>query len=120
MYEDTSMQQNASRDYEKTSKWTQQDNILLVNALVEQRDVGHGHGVIWTPEAWEAVAEALKGSELVSGGAQKTVRQCKARWQQVRLPCTPLPSQMIPLPSTDEDRVQNCQVPSLSARVHLG
>ena len=82
MYEEQPAQ-GVPRDYEKTSKWTHQDNIALVNTLVEQRDAGQGHGVIWTPEAWEAVAEALKGSELVSGGAQKTVRQCKARWQQV-------------------------------------
>lgn len=37
----------------------------------------------WTNEAWNEIAVALEGSEVVSGGGKKTVQQCKARWQRV-------------------------------------
>jgi len=70
---------------DKTSRWTQADDLVLVDGLTQQKTIGQNHDSIWTPEAWAVVAEMLKGSELVSGGAQKTLQQCKARWQRVSL-----------------------------------
>ena len=68
---------------EKTSRWTQQDDLVLIEGLSQQKSLGQNHDSIWSADAWTAVADLLKGSEHISGGAQKTVQQCKARWQRV-------------------------------------
>ncbi|KAH8112641.1 Myb/SANT-like DNA-binding domain-containing protein [Phellopilus nigrolimitatus] len=70
---------------DKASRWTPRDDLLLADALVIQKSLGRNRDVVFTAEAWTAVAEHMKGSELMSGGAQKTVTQCKARWQRLKI-----------------------------------
>lgn len=79
--ENTSSSQGANN--EKNSKWTSRDDIDLLDALIKQREMGRARDMKWTNEAWNEIAVALEGSEVVSGGGKKTVQQCKARWQRV-------------------------------------
>lgn len=78
--ENTSSQ---GQNNEKNSKWTPRDDIDLLDALIKQREMGRARDMKWTNEAWNEIAVALEGSEVVSGGGKKTVQQCKARWQRV-------------------------------------
>lgn len=74
--------QSSSSD--KASRWSARDDVLLCDALISQKNQGKNRGTaVFTVDAWNTVNEQLKGTELVSGGAQKTVAQCKARWQRV-------------------------------------
>ena len=78
-------QSQTTNPNDKNSKWTSADDVKLLDALIEQRSLGRARDMKWTTEAWNEIAVALEGSEVVSGGGKKTVQQCKARWQRVSL-----------------------------------
>ncbi|OCB92264.1 hypothetical protein A7U60_g316 [Sanghuangporus baumii] len=71
---------------DKSTRWSARDDVVLCDALIAQNEKGRSRNiaVVFSLDAWEEVAEALKGSELISGGAVKTVAQCKARWQRLK------------------------------------
>lgn len=69
---------------DKSSRWTARDDVILADALIAQKSLGRSHNAVFTLDAWNEIVEQLKGSEIISGGAQKTMVQCKARWQRVR------------------------------------
>ncbi|KAI5119961.1 hypothetical protein M0805_004341 [Coniferiporia weirii] len=75
----------ASSANDKASRWTPRDDMTLADALVEQKNLGGTRDAAFTSDAWAAVAACMEGSELVSGGARKTVTQCKARWQRLKI-----------------------------------
>ena len=69
---------------DKATRWLPRDDVILADALVQQKNMGKNRdGAVFSMESWNQVAEQLKGSELTSGGGQKNVVQCKARWQRV-------------------------------------
>ena len=65
------------------TKWTGSDEKKLVTALKEAKLDGLQADSGFKPNAWTAVVTALKGSEITSGGSEKTVATCKSRWQRV-------------------------------------
>ncbi|KAL5476603.1 hypothetical protein ACEPAI_3283 [Sanghuangporus weigelae] len=70
---------------DKSTRWSARDDVVLCDALIAQNEKGRSRNIaVFSLDAWEEVAEALKGSELISGGAVKTVAQCKARWQRLK------------------------------------
>ncbi|EJD07120.1 uncharacterized protein FOMMEDRAFT_165724 [Fomitiporia mediterranea MF3/22] len=72
---------------DKSSRWSARDDCVLCDALIEQMLLGRKNRdtAVFTLEAWNAVADRLRGSEAHSGGSEKTVTQCKARWQRLKI-----------------------------------
>ncbi|KAL5525501.1 hypothetical protein ACEPAG_6837 [Sanghuangporus baumii] len=70
----------------KAVRWSLRDDILLCDALVHQHQMGRNRfNGVFQNDAWEEVAEAIKGSEVVTGGAPKNLAHCKARWQRLKV-----------------------------------
>ena len=106
---------------DKSSRWSARDDVLLCDGLVRQQDLGRCRNVaVFSLDAWEAVAEALKGSEFVSGGAPKTVAQCKARWQRVGIGKVFSYSQHQTNKMVAENRVSNREAYSTATRLWMG
>ncbi|KAL5476604.1 hypothetical protein ACEPAI_3284 [Sanghuangporus weigelae] len=73
-------------DNSKAVRWSLRDDILLCDALVHQHQMGRNRfNGIFQNDAWEEVAAAIKGSEVVTGGAPKNLAHCKARWQRLKV-----------------------------------
>jgi hypothetical protein len=63
--------------------WTDHDNRVLINTLLDQRDKGHQSDSGFKTIAYTACAEALALSESESGGIAKTAKSCQDRWTTV-------------------------------------
>ncbi|KAL5526295.1 hypothetical protein ACEPAF_8018 [Sanghuangporus sanghuang] len=70
----------------KAVRWSLRDDVLLCDALVHQHQMGRNRfNGVFQNDAWEEVAEAIKGCEVVTGGAPKNLAHCKARWQRLKV-----------------------------------
>jgi hypothetical protein len=63
--------------------WKSADDAILVETLIKERELGHQTDSGFKPVAFTACAEALKGSELTSGGAPKSSGSTKDHWDKV-------------------------------------
>ncbi|KAH8102343.1 hypothetical protein DFH11DRAFT_1779430 [Phellopilus nigrolimitatus] len=66
------------------SKWTSANEATLVSTLKKAKDDGLQSENGWKTQVWQLVIEALRGSEVISGGAPKGVSQGKSRWQRLK------------------------------------
>jgi len=69
----------------KKAIWTARDDATLVQCLIEQQALGNQADNSWKKVTWTACAEALAGSELISGGAKKTAVGCKDHFNNVSI-----------------------------------
>lgn len=78
----------SDKDSEDT-KWTVANEATLVATLIECRNEGLQADSGWKPVVWTRAVEALKDSEIISGGGPKGQAAIKSRWQKVRAcyPC---------------------------------
>jgi hypothetical protein len=63
--------------------WTDHDDRLLINTLLDEREKGHQSDSGFKAIAYTACMEALAHSESESGGALKTAKSCQDRWTTV-------------------------------------
>lgn len=63
-------------------QWNPADDAILVNTLQKQKHLGFQAENGWKPQAWSAVAEALK-TEAEHKGGQKTATKCQDHWANV-------------------------------------
>lgn len=68
----------------KTAKWTAGDDEKMILAFLTAKQGGHQAESGWKATAYAAAVEALKGSELVSGGLPKNKSAVSTHWQKVR------------------------------------
>jgi hypothetical protein len=68
----------------RQTKWSRDDEAILVQTLRLQKASGNWRVTTPKKSAWAACEKALAGSEVVSGGASKTLVAIKNRWQRVR------------------------------------
>jgi hypothetical protein len=64
--------------------WTDKDDKVLVETLLKECEEGRQSDSGFKPASWTACAEALKGSEITSGGITKTSTSCHDHWSKVR------------------------------------
>jgi hypothetical protein len=67
------------------ASWKPEDNKLLVETLLKERDEGHQPDTGFKSVLYTTCAEALVGSEIWSGGAVKSAENCYNRWGVVRV-----------------------------------
>lgn len=65
----------------KNAVWSRTDDATLVNVLLEQAEEGQHSEAGFKSGAWVAAAEALVGSEVLSGGGPKHASSCYSHWQ---------------------------------------
>jgi hypothetical protein len=63
--------------------WTDHDDRVLINTLLDQREKGHQSDSGFKMIAYTACAEALALSESESGGVAKTAKLCQDHWTTV-------------------------------------
>jgi hypothetical protein len=56
---------------------------MLVETLLKECEKGHQLDSEFKPVSWTACTEALKDSELTSGGLAKTSTSCRDHWSKV-------------------------------------
>jgi hypothetical protein len=64
-------------------QWSSADDAILVNTLQKQKLLGFQAENGWKPQAWSAVADALK--EAVLKGGEKTATKCQDHWVNVHI-----------------------------------
>jgi Myb/SANT-like DNA-binding domain len=69
------------------ASWTATDDTTLVDSLLTSKRNGLQSDSGFKETAYGAAAQALKGSEEISGGAAKTSDMVKNRWNQVCSHC---------------------------------
>lgn len=67
-----------------STTWRREDEATLVRTLKQQKTSGNWGDNNPKKVAWTACETALAGSEVLSGGAPKTVVSIKNRWQRVQ------------------------------------
>jgi hypothetical protein len=72
-----------SKDKSSTT-WRREDEATLVQILKQQKASGNWGDNNPKKVAWTACETALAGSEVMSGGAPKTLVSIKNRWQRVQ------------------------------------
>lgn len=77
---------NTPKPPPKRAVFSADDNRTMVETLMEQKDEGHAtDNGGWREPAINAVVNALKGSELKSGGAAKIAKSVRDHWGHVRM-----------------------------------
>ncbi|KAI6157453.1 hypothetical protein BKA82DRAFT_4009805 [Pisolithus tinctorius] len=64
--------------------WSSTDESVLVSKLLKAKDNILATDSGFKCEAWVEVEKALQGRETKSGGALKTVEQCKTYWAKLK------------------------------------
>ena len=67
----------------KNARWSQEDNTVLIDLLKVHQSKGHQSDSGWKTIVWTACEEALRDSEIQSGGGPKTASGCKEHWLSV-------------------------------------
>ena len=67
----------------KQAKWSPDDDSVFVTLLTDQATEGKTSDNGWKSSVWTVAMVALKGSEILSGGAPKSVAVCACRWDKV-------------------------------------
>jgi hypothetical protein len=77
----------AADESSKSTKvvWKNDDDKVLVETLLKEREEGRQSDSGFKPASWTACADALKGSELKSGGIAKTANSCHDHWNKVHI-----------------------------------
>ena len=65
--------------------WKDDNDKVLVETLLKECKEGHQLDSEFKPASWTACADALKGSELKSGGIVKTENSCHDHWNKVHI-----------------------------------
>jgi hypothetical protein len=68
----------------KQMKWSAENSAELIRVLTEQA-AGNQADNAWKGCVWTAAELALRGSELVSGGAKKDTKKCNGHWDKVHI-----------------------------------
>ena len=63
--------------------WKSADDAILVATLIKERELGHQTDLGFKPVMFTACVEALRGSELTSGGVPKSSGSAKDHWDKV-------------------------------------
>jgi Myb/SANT-like DNA-binding domain len=74
---------SSKRSNSTKTVWTSADDAVLVQTLLLQRAAGNQSDSGFKSTAYTACAEALSGSEKVSGGAAKTASSVSNHWAKV-------------------------------------
>jgi hypothetical protein len=69
----------------KQTKWSPENSAELIRVLTEQQAAGNQADNSWKGCVWTAAELALRGSELISGGAPKDAKKCNGHWDKVRI-----------------------------------
>ncbi|PLW21855.1 hypothetical protein PCANC_03378 [Puccinia coronata f. sp. avenae] len=67
-----------------TCQWTNEDDTLLVNTLIDEQDLHAGTTNGCKTVTWNQAAKALEGSELVNASKAKDASACKSRWHALK------------------------------------
>jgi hypothetical protein len=70
--------QLSTHQKKSTCRWTNEDNVILVNTLIDERAIHAGTTGGFKTVSWTWVEKALEGSELVNGSKAKDVGACKS------------------------------------------
>ena len=77
----TSTNTMPNKTEKNVTKWSRNDEAMLVHTLAEQKATGNWGDNNPKMLAWTACMIALTGSEKASGGTPKTLQAIKSRWQ---------------------------------------
>ena len=68
----------------KQAKLSPENDLVFITLLSNQTTEGKTSDNGWKLFAWTVAMVALKGSEMLSGGAPKSVAACALCWDKVR------------------------------------
>ncbi|KAF7965578.1 hypothetical protein HWV62_42846 [Athelia sp. TMB] len=76
--------QNKGPSTSTKAVWRSSDSALLVETLVKERNAGHQADSGFKPLVWASCALALRGSEILSGGAIKSKSSCRDHFKKLK------------------------------------
>ena len=70
------------KDRKKSAHWSETDTEILIEYLLQHKDISRTNDNGFKVEVWKEIAQLLEGTTVTGG--PKTPEACKSRWQRVR------------------------------------